>query len=93
MEGLLWWLGGKAVIVAAFGVLFVGVHFVSKAILKMLPDGVLKELLSARDDDPPPDFTVPPNRKEGVQMLLWLIGLIVAGALIVWAVYEYNSPY
>lgn len=88
MEGLLVWLGAKALVVAGIAALFVLVHLFGRAVLRRLPDGPLKRVLGTKENADSPDAEV-----WGWQENAWAIGLLLAGVLLVWAVYAYNTAY
>ncbi len=82
------WLGAKALVVAGLAALFVVVRFACVALLRRLPDGPLKRVLSAQEPQPgaPPDYW---GRREAV----WVVSLYGGAALLIWAVYAYNTAY
>lgn len=88
MEGLLIWLGAKALVVAGLAALFVVVRFACVALLRRLPEGPLKRVLSARETQPgaPPEHW---GRREAA----WVVSLYGGVALLIWAVYAYNTAY
>ena len=95
MEGLLIWLGAKALVVAGLAALFVVVRFACVALLRRLPEGPLKRVLSARDDTHPAESVqqAPREPGDGVPELLWMVGLTLGLAALIWAVYAYNTAY
>lgn len=88
MEGLLIWLGAKALVVAGLAALFVPVHLFGAAVLRRLPDGPLKRVLGAREQaaGAPADYW---SWREWT----WAAALYGGAALLIWAVYAYNTAY
>lgn len=88
MEGLLIWLGAKALVVAGLAALFVLVHLFGAAVLRRLPDGPLKRVLRTRENADSPNAEA-----WGWRENVWFVGLVAFGAGLIWAVYAYNTAY
>ncbi len=88
MEGLLIWLGAKALVVAGLAALFVVVRFACVALLRRLPDGPLKRVLRTHERADSPNAEAWGRRENA-----WFFGLLLGGLAVVLAVYAYNTAY
>ena len=88
MEGLLIWLGAKALVVAGLAALFVVVRFACVALLRRLPDGPLKRVLGTREQADSPHA-----EQWGWRENSWFFGMWAALIAAVMAVYAYLTPH